>query len=172
MPVQTTCPKCSQKLRVPDDLVGQSVKCPQCGHIFTAQLEGGGGAATSTPKPAPTEIGDIMQPPARPRWEEGPSSGPARSRPLEPHRGSLILVLGILSILGIGSPITGIVAWVLGNSDLAKMRQGLMDREGESTTNAGRILGIISTVLFTLSFLACCCYLGIIGVLAGAANAN
>ena len=62
-----------------------------------------------------------------------------------PHRGTLILVLGILSIT-ICWP-CGPFAWMLGNEDLAKMRAGLMDPSGEGNTNAGRILGMIGTVL-------------------------
>lgn len=30
------CPSCQRSLRVPENLLGQSVKCPSCGHIFTA----------------------------------------------------------------------------------------------------------------------------------------
>ncbi|MCU0728153.1 MAG: GYF domain-containing protein [Planctomycetes bacterium] len=64
---------------------------------------------------------------------------------VEPHRGGAVLVLGILGILV--CVICGIVAWVMGNTDLAKMREGRMDRTGEGMTQAGRILGIVSVVL-------------------------
>src|SRR4051794_618887 len=30
MPEIVQCPQCSQKLRVPDDMQGQKVKCPKC----------------------------------------------------------------------------------------------------------------------------------------------
>ena len=63
----------------------------------------------------------------------------------EPHRGTLILVLGILSITL--CQLCGPFAWMLGNEDLRKMRAGRMDPSGEGNTNAGRILGIIGTVL-------------------------
>lgn len=65
-----------------------------------------------------------------------------------PHRGSTVLVLGILSLV-ICAPL-GIFAWVMGNGDLAKMRDGTMDPSGAGITNAGRILGIIATVLLLL----------------------
>ena len=44
----------------------------------------------------------------------------------------------------------GIFAWVMGGNDLAEMRRGQMDRSGEGLTQAGRILGIVSTVLMIL----------------------
>lgn len=71
---------------------------------------------------------------------------PQPTRPLEPHRGTLILVLGILSLVGC-TFFAGIPAWILGNADLNKMKQGLMDRAGEGNTSAGRIMGIISVIL-------------------------
>jgi len=58
----------------------------------------------------------------------------------------LILVLGILSLVTCGI-FAGIPAWILGNSDLKKMKQGLMDRAGEGNTSAGRIMGIISVIM-------------------------
>lgn len=67
---------------------------------------------------------------------------------VEPHRGTLILVLGILSLL-LCAPI-GIAAWIMGSSDLAAMRQGRMDRSGESITRVGQVLGIVATVLMAI----------------------
>jgi hypothetical protein len=72
--------------------------------------------------------------------------GPAR-----PHRGTLILVLGILGIVCCG--ILGIIAWVMGNSDLEAMRRGEMDRSGEALTNAGRICGMISVALWVMGII-------------------
>jgi hypothetical protein len=63
----------------------------------------------------------------------------------EAHRGTLILVLGILGLVVCG--FIGIAAWMMGKSDLDKMSRGLMDREGEGMTRAGYVLGIISTIL-------------------------
>lgn len=64
---------------------------------------------------------------------------------MQPHRGTTVLVLGILGI--VLCPICGIIAWVMGNKDLAAMEAGHMDREGESNTKAGKICGIIATIL-------------------------
>lgn len=71
---------------------------------------------------------------------------------MKPHRGTLILVLGILGIVVCGP--VGVVAWILGNGDLKEMDAGTMDPEGRSLTQAGKICGIIGTILLILSILA------------------
>ncbi len=70
---------------------------------------------------------------------------------MEPHRGTTILVLGILGF--VVCPICGIVAWVMGNADLQKIAAGQMDPEGLGNTKAGRICGMISTILASVGFL-------------------
>ncbi|MHC4833797.1 MAG: hypothetical protein ACYTFH_07910 [Planctomycetota bacterium] len=71
---------------------------------------------------------------------------------MQPHRGGLVLVLGILGIVFGCAPVA-VVAWVMGRSDLAKIDAGVMDPAGRGTTQAGMILGIVGTVLFVLSLL-------------------
>ena len=70
---------------------------------------------------------------------------------MKPHRGTLILVLGILSLV-ICAPL-GIFAWIMGSGDLKQMDAGAMDPNGKSLTNAGRICGMIGTVLLALAVL-------------------
>jgi hypothetical protein len=65
---------------------------------------------------------------------------------MQPHRGTLILILGILSLFCCGI-ILGPIAFFLGNADLRAMREGRMDPSGEGLTNAGRILGVIGAVI-------------------------
>jgi hypothetical protein len=56
------------------------------------------------------------------------------------------------------------MAWYMGGRDLWKMRTGLMDRSGYGMTNAGRILGMIVTLVpLSLLFLCCTVYGGLIG---------
>jgi hypothetical protein len=168
MPLIVTCPDaiCRRQLRVPDDLLGQSVKCPRCGKVFTAREE-----APPAPRPQPEDEerrpADRPDPPddlhddyeddydddsdrlrRRRRW---------RRRDYVPHRGTIILVLGILSLVTGFGFILGPIAWVMGNADMREIRAGRMDPEGEGSTNAGRICGIIGTVLGVLSLL--CCFL-------------
>jgi hypothetical protein len=38
MPEVFSCPKCQRKSRVPDNLMGQLVKCPGCGETFVADI--------------------------------------------------------------------------------------------------------------------------------------
>jgi hypothetical protein len=38
MPEVVTCPSCDRKLRLPDDLLGQEVKCPTCGTTFLGEV--------------------------------------------------------------------------------------------------------------------------------------
>ena len=69
---------------------------------------------------------------------------------LEPHRGTLILVLGILSLV-LCWFFTGIPAWIMGKDDLAKIKAGQMDPEGESITKGGMICGMICCILSIIS---------------------
>jgi len=71
---------------------------------------------------------------------------------MKPDRGNLILILGILSLV-LCAPL-GIFAWVMGNKDIKEMNAGLMNPAGRSTTNAGRICGIIGTALLVLGGVA------------------
>lgn len=70
---------------------------------------------------------------------------------LRPHRGGMILALGILSI--VLCFLCGIFAWVMANNDLREMAQGRMDPSGRGSTQAGKICGIIGTVLGSLAVL-------------------
>jgi hypothetical protein len=68
---------------------------------------------------------------------------------MKPHRGTLILVFGILGLVGVCAPL-GIVAWIIGSGDLKQMDAGSMDPAGRSLTNAGRICGMIGTILLAI----------------------
>ena len=184
MPIQTTCPSCGKALRVPDDLLGKNVKCPSCQTQFVA--------AADTGSPPPLPPGDAVS--ERPRdqeegyREEAPERRPSRRRTGDrdddfdddddrprrrrrdytPHRGTMILVLGILSLVGCGI-FTGIPAWIMGNGDLKQIRAGQMDPEGEQLTNIGRILGMISCIL-TGVVLLIYCLIFIVAIIGGAAG--
>jgi hypothetical protein len=70
---------------------------------------------------------------------------------MKPHRGTLILVLGILGLIVCGP--LAIVAWILGSGDLKEMDAGMMDPAGRGNTQAGRICGIIGTILLIIGLL-------------------
>lgn len=112
--------------------------CPSCGR----HLEGDAMRCTHCGEP----LGDDDRP-----WPY---------RDCEPHRGGLILAVGIISIVLIttcalsiiGLPM-GIAAWTMAQGDLRKMRAGRMDPDGMRTTESGRTCAIIGTVLNTLGLL-------------------
>lgn len=64
---------------------------------------------------------------------------PVSQRPpqqlLRPHRGGLILALGILGL--VTCFICGIIAWIMGKNDLKEMEAGTMDLPGRGLTQAG-----------------------------------
>lgn len=66
----------------------------------------------------------------------------------EQSQATTVLVLGILSLVCL--PILGPVAWVLGNQELQAIEDGRRDPSNRSTANAGKILGIIGTVLILI----------------------
>jgi hypothetical protein len=143
MSVPINCPSCRGPLRVPDELFGQRVQCPTCRAIFSAEVD----------EPPTVRVAPPHAPSTRPRlrYDDGSYAGDGdRTRSYrQPHRGGTILALGILSLLFHCAPL-GIVAWVMGGSDLAAMRRGEMDRAGEGTTQAGRVCGIIASALFII----------------------
>ncbi len=211
------CPSCTRKLRVPEDLLGKQVRCPTCGHTFTATLthesvtappaapdalakklspeDAGSAPAAAGEVPAVASQADsaaktseqndfrpcpycgenIRLAATRCRYcgeavgeEEEEDDRPwERSRrrtrlDAEPHRGTLVLVFGILSLVmgGIGLPL-GIVAMVMGRNDLKKMDAKMMDPEGRSLTQAGWVCGIIGTIWQSLMCMCMVAYVGI-----------
>ena len=238
MPTIVACPECDSKLRVPDGLSGQAVRCARCGATFTAPEDVLASEADGWQQHAPlaSEPRPFPPPPyphaphgedlgARPNLslDEGSPSAdapprevpggsdpepPPIRRPLinddeddlrdcphcgkhvhrdrvrcpfcgkrlareqtapryrarrdtEPHRGGLVLSLGIIALVAIGvcAPVglvLGIVAWVMGRADLQKIRRGEMDADGEGMTLAGRICGIIATALNGLIMMFLC----------------
>jgi hypothetical protein len=67
---------------------------------------------------------------------------------MKPHRGTLVLVLGILGLVLCGP--LGIAAWALGASDLKEMDAGVMDPSGRGPTQAGKICGMIASILMII----------------------
>jgi hypothetical protein len=74
---------------------------------------------------------------------------PTTSRFHVPHRGGLILLLGLLGFV-VGCPIFSLMAWVMGSGDLREIRSGRMDPSGEGLTRAGQILGMLLAIPWIL----------------------
>jgi LSD1 subclass zinc finger protein len=182
MPLTLPCPSCRRTLRLPDDLGGRPVQCPACQNTFHPDAPPRPAERSRDPDAAPDDLcpecgaavprradrcpgcGVELEPPGpeeeyRP-WER---RGAVR-RDSEPHRGSLVLTLGIISLVVtvfapccMVSAVTGLVgvalgatAWVMGRGDLAKMEQKLVDRAGHGPTQGGYVCGIIGAILNAL----------------------
>ncbi len=64
-----------------------------------------------------------------------------------PHRGPLIVALGVIGLLTT-CPIFSVMAWVMGSNDLEEMARGRLDPAGLSTTKIGRMLGMVMSILW------------------------
>ena len=88
---------------------------------------------------SPATVADANGPPPMPIGRGG--------RVINSDRGVVILLLGIIS-WGIGCPIFGVLAWIMGSNDLIEMQRGTMDPRGQGMTEAGRIIGMIHALVF------------------------
>lgn len=70
----------------------------------------------------------------------------------ESSQATTILVIGIIGI--VLCQLLGPIAWIMGNNELQAIDAGRRAPENRGTANAGRILGIIGTVLMALGILA------------------
>ena len=76
---------------------------------------------------------------------------------LRPHRGGVILAFGILGLAV--CQLFGVAAWVMGNNDLREMDRGYMDPTGRDLTIAGRILGMVATILTIIPLIFICVFI-------------
>ena len=114
----------------------------------------------------------------RPKVDRNPTNPFAGSRPTPsetrprrvtvPHRGTLVLILGVLGWI-CGCPIFSVMAWSLGNSDLREMQYGRMNPDGEGMTRAGQLLGMTHTLL-CLGLLLLGLFILILATVAGVLN--
>jgi predicted Zn finger-like uncharacterized protein len=169
MPVTIQCPHCDKQLRIQEANLGKQVRCPACKEVFKA---------AELPPPPEEEAEQGIQemeepeqrPARRPRREEPEDEEEEEERPRRrrrrlrddddlvrgrPHRGGLILTLGILGLVLSCCPmagwILGGIALSMGNTDLQAMSRRQMDRSGQGMTQAGKICGLIAVILATIS---------------------
>jgi hypothetical protein len=90
------CPTCSRKLRLPDDLLGHEVRCPGCNKIFATVARPAKGSRRDDDEDEDRDEPDETDRPSR--------RGRSVRRNQLPHRGGLLLTLGIISL------VTGILA--------------------------------------------------------------
>ncbi len=84
---------------------------------------------------------------------------------LRPHRAASVLALGILGI--VPCFICGIIAWVMGKNDLKEMDAGTMDPSGRDMTKAGKICGMVGT-LIACTYIALYALMFVILIIVGA----
>lgn len=111
-------------------------------------------ARPSTPSSPGGAANPFSDSAAAPAAYGGSGYGPAMS-PMghyyKPHRGALILILGILSI-AVCTPL-GIPAALMGMADLKAISNGTMDPSGKGLTMAGMIMGWVGTGIFAVTML-------------------
>jgi hypothetical protein len=170
---------------VTDDLAGSRIRCPACDSAFDSSPDKGANgdvpAGEEAAKPTPGTPWSVT-PNARPAtappplsdvplgesdetarqegdederpWEQPYHEAEVR-RDCEPHRGNVVLILGILSLVLFWAPlvglIIGIVVIMMGRTDMKKIENGQMDPQGKGTTLAGWICGIIGTIFAALA---------------------
>lgn len=144
MATDLTCGKCGRYFQVASLDAGSILECPACGTIH-----------------------EPVTPPTPPDADPSPEDDLGQRRDLAPHRGQLVMVLGIVSLVMIGfiAPLGipfGIAAWIMGHGDLKKIKKKEMDPEGESKTNAGRICGMVGTIISAAISLFICVFYGLL----------
>jgi len=144
MAIELPCSGCGQTLRVRDEDAGRQARCPQCGAVTSVPLGGPSYSANADPNDIPLAPGEPPNPYASPPMFHGEVMAP-RSSYTAPHRGTTILILGILSVTC--CLICGPFAWIMGSQDMKSIREGRMDPAGKTQTQVGMILGIIGTLL-------------------------
>jgi predicted Zn finger-like uncharacterized protein len=166
MPETIQCPQCRRALQIQEAHLGKRVRCPSCQTVFEA---------VPVARPAP----DVPVAEGRVRsvseWEVSEGPGRRRREPpqddfsrlrddneLLPHRGGMILVWGILSIVLSCAPLIGAIFGGLAlnwaGTDLGRMRRKTMDPSGRGQTRAGQVCGTIGLILSAL-FLILACFL-------------
>src|SRR5258708_31037841 len=112
MPENIPCVYCKAPLRLPEQFIGQEVRCPSCQRTFTARMP----VEPPPPRPEPREEEPLPRPPRdeaprrrRPR-DDDDEDYPRRRRPRydedEPRRvyalgdrSGVVLALGIVSVV-------------------------------------------------------------------------
>ncbi len=93
--------------------------------------------------------------PVAPTVDPQPVAAPVQVVPpnaigfLAPHRGSLIVTMGVLA--WVTCPVFSVFAWVMGASDVRDMRHGTMDSGGLQQTQAGMVLGMVNVILWMVA---------------------
>lgn len=91
-----------------------------------------------------SDYGSVPPPP--------PPSGGGAAGPVDHPKGTMILVLGILSLICSCSPL-GIAAWLMGNTALKEIDAQPGRYGNRQLVQIGRILGIVAVVLMVIGII-------------------
>jgi len=177
MPIEFRCEHCDKLMRTPDDSGGKKGRCPHCKE--TTQIPVQSTAGLNQPvveKPVPPVGGPGMGSGVGGPGVGGPGAYQASAAPsgfagtgsysnLTPHKGQLVLILGIISTVlsvigvcccpfGLGALGCGIPAIILGSTDMKGMSQGIIDPSGKGQSQTGMILGIVGVAISALRLVA------------------
>jgi LSD1 subclass zinc finger protein len=183
MAIEFVCSGCENTLRVPDEHAGKQARCPQCQTLNLIQAGISYSEVEEFRADIPTQnpnnlfgdavsIGTSMPSAANPpNYSSNPyeASNANAGTYQRPHRGGVILALGIAGLMCPGIFIPGILAVIMGYGDLKKISAGSMNPEGRGLTQAGLIIGAIG---LTMGLLFCAFYGLMAFVLAGVEMAN
>jgi predicted Zn finger-like uncharacterized protein len=118
MEITTNCPGCRAKVRVPDTLLGRSVKCPKCQTVFTAENpdDDPGYEEIGDDDAAPVGLGTVDVPARQDAdYERRTPRDRAPSRMASKGRNAVIIrSIGVLSVGGIMGSIYAILGLIIG----------------------------------------------------------
>src|SRR5438876_949430 len=147
------CPSCDHALRLPRDLFGQTVECPQCGNRFAAPAPSAPSAVRAAGEPSPVYGGE---------------SDFAALRARQSARAPAVALL-ITSILGMGVGVLGLLfaGQIHANpngfdADIHKALDDNPDLQPDQRITLKEVL----TAENVASYTATCCGIGLVGNLA------
>ncbi len=129
---------------------------------MSGQFDQARGYHTEGPKPTGYPSGQGSVPPYSPGPDYHPAMPHAPQAFEKPHRGGLVLALGLLAWMV--CPVFGIASWIMGKNDLAEMRAGVMDRSAEGLTTAGYWLGLLAVAAYGLMIVAAVLFGALMGI--------
>jgi hypothetical protein len=149
-----SCPRCRRTLDVAGATADALACCPACQHEFRAR---------PSPAAIQTRQGRVVDPPLaeladEPEAPRACERGRSRRRldgQLTPHRGPILLGMGVASFV-VAPLILGPATWIMAHNDLHEMDAGRMDTAGRDQTRIGRLCGMLSTLLCTLVLFSLC----------------
>ncbi|MEN8112781.1 MAG: DUF4190 domain-containing protein [Actinomycetota bacterium] len=79
----------------------------------------------------------------------------------EDSQATTILVLGIIGL--VMCQVLGPFAWIMGNKEIAAIDAGLRAPQNRGTAQAGKVLGIIATVLLIIGIVGFVLFIALVG---------